>query len=241
MIIDAHNHIGEKKGLRFSAEELIQRMDEAGVQKAIVFSFPEQINNEYIAQSVEKYSDRLVGFATINPWSTSAEEDLENAINELDMKGLKLHPVKHGYALDNHTILDPLLNICDKYKIPILAYGGANTLSSPNSFEEMAISFPNVNFFIAHGGQMYETKSAINVAKRQSNVYIETSAMFAHRIETLLEENLLEKIVYGSDTPYGDFEMEIEKIKLVEKNEKNRELIFNKTIQKLVDFGGRVK
>lgn len=238
MIIDAHNHIGEKKGLSFPVEELIIRMDKADIDKAIVFSFPEQIENEYIANSVKKYPDRLIGFATVNPWLASAEDDLKYAVETLGLKGLKLHPVKHGYAFDNHTILDPIFQICSQYSLPVIAYGGANVLSSPNMFEEMARSFPNVNILLAHGGQMYETRSAINVAKRQTNVYIETSSMFARRIISLLEEDMLDKIVFGTDSPYGDFQLEIEKIKLVEPNKENQKLIFHKTIETILGKGG---
>ncbi len=238
MIIDAHNHIGEKKGLSFSAEELINRMDEANINKAIVFSFPEQIDNNYIADSVKKYSKRLIGFATINPWLTNAEDELKYAVEILGLKGLKLHPVKHGYSFDNHTILDPIFKMCSEYNLPIIAYGGANILSSPNMFEEMAKTFPDVNILLAHGGQMYETRSAIEVAKRQPNVYIETSSMFARRITSLLNEQMLEKIIFGTDSPYGDFRLEVEKIKLVEPNEEKQKLIFYKTIEMILNKGG---
>lgn len=39
-------------------------------------------------------------------------------------------------------------------------------------FAEMAMTFPKVNLIMAHGGQMYETTSAINVAKKYKNIYI---------------------------------------------------------------------
>src|SRR5690625_1253071 len=164
MIIDAHNHIGTKKGLQFLAEDLISRMDSVNIEKSVVFSFPEQINNNYVAESVNRYPDRLIGFGLVNPWEENAEYELRRCVEELGFKGLKLHPVKHGYAFDNPTILDPIFSICSEYKIPVIAYGGANILSSPNMFEEMAIKFPDVDFIMAHGGQMYETRSAVGVA-----------------------------------------------------------------------------
>ena len=173
MKIDAHNHIGKKKGISVSVDDFIKNMDEAGIDKAVVFSFSEQIDNEYVIESVKRYPDRLFGFVTINPWSTTSEEELEKAFSTDEIHGLKLHPVKHAYALDDHSLLDPLFKICEKHNKPILIFGGANVYSSPNMFAEMAMTFPKVNLIMAHGGQMYETTSAINVAKKYKNIYIE--------------------------------------------------------------------
>ncbi len=237
MKIDAHNHIGEKKGLKVTVEKLISDMDEAGIGKAIVFSFPEQINNQYILESVNNYSERLYGLATINPWQSTADNELETLFKNPAIVGLKLHPVKHGYTFDDHQILDSLFRICEKHNKFVLAFGGANVYSSPNMFEEMATTFPNVALLMAHGGQMYETKSAIGVAKRNKNVFIETSSMFALRVENLLIENLIDQIIFGSDTPYGDFNLEVEKINLVEKNQDNRDKIFYKNILNLIQGG----
>lgn len=145
MKIDAHNHIGKKKGISVSVDDFIKNMDEAGIDKAVVFSFSEQIDNEYVIESVKRYPDRLFGFVTINPWSTTSEEELEKAFSTDEIHGLKLHPVKHAYALDDHSLLDPLFKICEKHNKPILIFGGANVYSSPNMFAEMAMTFPKVN------------------------------------------------------------------------------------------------
>lgn len=237
MIIDAHNHIGEKKGIVVKVEDFIDNMEKSGIDKAIVFSFSEQIDNEYIIESVKKYPDKLYGFVTINPWSTYSEKDLETAFQTKQIYGLKLHPVKHAYALDNHELLDPLFNICEKYKKPILIFGGANVYSSPNMFAEMAMTFPNVNLIMAHGGQMYETNAAINVAKKHKNIYIETSSMFGIRIENLVKKNLLDQVIFGSDTPIGDMELEKKKVDLVVIKQEDREKVYSKNILSLLEGG----
>ena len=39
-IIDAHNHIGDRRGRKGqSAEEIIAKMDEAGIDQAVVFPY----------------------------------------------------------------------------------------------------------------------------------------------------------------------------------------------------------
>ena len=212
MIIDFHNHIGRRKGMAITAEELIEKMDSSGVDKAVVFSFPENIDNEYIAESCKKYPDRLIGFACINPWSDKAEDELEYGVNTLGLRGLKLHSIKHGFAFDNHLILDPLFKIAEKYNIPVIAYGAANALSSPNMFEEMARTFPKVNLIMAHSGQMYEAKASIGASSRNPNLYLETSTVFAVNIKKQLKDCGYEKILLGTDMPLGDYDLEIKKI-----------------------------
>ena len=215
MKIDAHNHIGKKKGISVSVDDFIKNMDEAGIDKAVVFSFSEQIDNEYVIESVKRYPDRLFGFVTINPWSTTSEEELEKAFSTDEIHGLKLHPVKHAYALDDHSLLDPLFKICEKHNKPILIFGGANVYSSPNMFAEMAMTFPKVNLIMAHGGQMYETTSAINVVKK----------------------NLTNQIIFGSDTPTGDMELEMKKIESIVKDENELNNIYSLNLMNLLNGG----
>lgn len=237
MKIDAHNHIGKKKGVSVSVDDFIKSMDEAGIDKAVVFSFSEQIDNDYVIESVKRYPNRLFGFVTINPWSTTSEEDLEKAFSTNEIYGLKLHPVKHAYALDDHNLLDPLFKICEKYNKPILIFGGANVYSSPNMFAEMAMTFPKVNLIMAHGGQMYETTSAINVAKKHKNIYIETSSMFGIRIQNLVKKNLTDQLTFGSDTPTGDMELEMKKIESIVKDENELNNIYSLNLMKLLNGG----
>ena len=61
MKIDAHNHIGKKKGISVSVDDFIKNMDEAGIDKAVVFSFSEQIDNEYVIESVTYISPATEG------------------------------------------------------------------------------------------------------------------------------------------------------------------------------------
>ena len=237
MIIDAHNHIGIKKGVTFLAEDLIAKMDAAGIDKAVVCSFPEQIDNTYVAKSVQAFPHRFIGFAVVNPWQSDAEEQLLYAITELKLTGVKLHPLRHGYMANNLEILKGILQICQQFQLPILAYAGASNFTIPNMYEELAQLYPDITFIMAHGGQMYETKSAVAAAKRNKNLYIETSGMFKHRLDSAFEAGLASQLLFGTDSPYGDFELEKEKILLAAPKEVQDD-IFSGNLQRLLNKGG---
>ena len=66
-IIDAHNHIGDRRGRKGqTAEEIIAKMDASGIDQAVVFSYVPYPNNDYISESVKAYPDRLIGFAILD-------------------------------------------------------------------------------------------------------------------------------------------------------------------------------
>jgi hypothetical protein len=225
MIVDAHNHIGKRKGLTFLAEDLLLEMDKAKIDQAVVFSMTESIDNPYVARSVKAHPDRLIGFATLNPWEEEAEAELKRCVEEYGMRGLKLHPIRHGFVFDDHFLLDPIFELCTHYRLPVIAYGAADVASIPNHFEEMANTFPGVPFIIAHMGYMYETNSAVDVASRAKNVYLETSWVNVRWIQNGLRKAGAGKLIFGTDTPKEEFYFSLERVNLATSDAKERSQI----------------
>ena len=77
MIIDVHTHIGTSHGpFQQTAAELVDAMEKNGVDKAVTFTYPQKIDNDYIAQMQREYSDRLIGWALIDPWMDNSGETI---------------------------------------------------------------------------------------------------------------------------------------------------------------------
>src|SRR5262245_22985811 len=56
------------------------------------------VGNDYVAGVVEKYPDRFIGFASVDPWKGQAAlKELERAVKELGLRGLKLHPTSQAF------------------------------------------------------------------------------------------------------------------------------------------------
>ena len=94
-----------------SAERLINEMDEAGIDKTVIlaldgdFVFRSKLNykeyNNKLAEYIEKYPDRFIGFAGIDPRrGKEAIIELERCISELGCKGVKLWPLTGFYPDD---------------------------------------------------------------------------------------------------------------------------------------------
>jgi len=235
MIIDGHCHIGPHPEYAYTAEKLVESMDEEGVDKAIVFSFVDAINNDYVANAAKKFSDRLIGFACINPMRERAREELMRSIEFLGLKGIKLHPSRHGYAPSNHRIVDPILKICAEFKIPIIIHGGDDLLTHPFEIEEMAKGFPEVTVIIAHAGFMWLCDQARMVAKRNNNILLDTAALIQGEITANVKEVGASKVVMGTDKPVGgSAQLALKMIELAVPNKQERNLIAGGNYAKLL-------
>ncbi len=74
MIVDSLTFVGESLfGVRASADDLLARMGEAGIDRAVVCPLKPRgyhlaAANEAVAEAVRAHPDRLVGFARVDPW-----------------------------------------------------------------------------------------------------------------------------------------------------------------------------
>ncbi len=74
MIFDSHTHVDvvEKWGWVDPPEAIIELMDEADVQKAVVMTYRDSVKPDdpatlYIKDALEKYPDRLTGYISRQP------------------------------------------------------------------------------------------------------------------------------------------------------------------------------
>jgi predicted TIM-barrel fold metal-dependent hydrolase len=111
-VIDIHIHPpldAEDKGVspKNIAEELLDLMDKSGVSKAVILPIAPYISNNYIYKIVEVEPRRLVGFASVvpNP-ADKAVMELERAVLDLGLRGLKLHPGMQGLLPKEHARLE---------------------------------------------------------------------------------------------------------------------------------------
>jgi predicted TIM-barrel fold metal-dependent hydrolase len=239
-ILDAHNHIGYSVAYgELSAEDLIKQMDAAKIDMAVVFSInvAGKVDNDYVAKSVKKYPNRLIGFALVDPqWGDDAVNELKRCVTKLGMKGLKLHPDITGYAIDNHALTDPIFEICTKYKLPIVSHaGGDNPRTMPLQFEEMAKTFPDVKIMMAHMGVWQSFEPARRVAKRNDNLFLDTAGNpFVLSIKDAVEQVGADKVVMGTDTPSGDFQVSLKIIERAVAKAQDRELVMGGTLKRIL-------
>ena len=243
LVIDAHTHIGLKHGLSQSVEELIAKLDQAGVDKAVMFPFPEgnglsgdvRENNDVVTQAVKNHPDRVIPFCIVNPWHKElAVKELRYCVEELGFKGLKIHPTLHGYRLSDHALVDPLFEAAADLGIVITSHGAGDLLNNPSEFAEMARTFPTVPLLMVHMGVFWLTDHAVEVAKAHPNVYLDTSRAPIFEIQVAVKAVGPEQVIWGTDAPFVDYDVEFNKMTRATDDPAGYELIVGGNIARLL-------
>lgn len=205
------------------AEDMVEWMDNVGIDIAVVLPVAPYISNEYVAKIVDYDPKRLIGFASVVPNPADfAIKKLRYAVQELGLRGLKLHPGMQGFCIANAHIWR-VLRFAGELGIPVVIhtlFGDFSTLyfkvpSSPkgNEIEDYAmlpIVAPKTKIVLAHMGGSFHFEDALHIAT-EPNVYVDTSyslitvvkkigsELFAEYIKALGSE----KFVFGSDYVFG--------------------------------------
>jgi len=199
-------------------------MDAAGVDRAMVCSLSQRIENDFIIGLVKAYPDRLFGFGQVMPQADDALDEIAR-IAAAGLSGLKLHPTLHGYHVADHGLLDPVFDVCARLNLPVLINALDDAFCAPLAIEEIARNHPNVPTIIAHMGAVWNVPEAIIVAERQPHIYLETSATLLSDVRRAYARLGAEQILMGSEWPGSDFDLERMKIAKAITNERDRALV----------------
>ena len=176
--------------------------------------------NDWVASIVNAHPEQFMGFASVDPWlGKAACYELERAVKELGLKGLKLHPI-HQAFFPNDTRFYPLYEVADGLGIPVLfhsGFAGAGSGTPGGSglklkysqpipcFDDVAADFPNLTVIMAHPAWPWIDQQ-IAVALHKSNVFLDLSGWMPRFIpEPLIRETntrLQDKVMFGSDYPF---------------------------------------
>ncbi len=246
MIIDSHTHVDESPVLGWSdpPEVIVRLLDEAQISRAVIMTYrdapgPEERVLEYVAEAVQRYPDRLIAYARMNPrYGDEALELFDRAIREYKMKGLKLHPV--GYVM--HPTSEQTLNLirhAAELNVPTLFHCGDEEFTMPLQIAEAAAMVPEAKIILGHMGGYFHAKDAIRVAKRHPNLILETSAMpYPKLIKEAVDALGAERILFASDGPGCDPSIEVEKVRRAGLTAEQEALIFSGNTERLLGLSG---
>lgn len=208
----------------FDPKRILDRMDAAGVDLAMVCSLAQRIENDFIVALVKAHPDRLFGFGQVLPQADDALDEITR-MRDLGLSGLKLHPSLHGYHVADHGLLDPVFARCAELGLPVLINALDDAFCAPLAIEEIAKGFPEVPTIIAHMGAVWNVPEAIIVAERNPHIYLETSATLVSDVRRAYARLGASKILLGSEWPGSDFDLERMKIAKAVPDEADRALV----------------
>ena len=253
LVIDAHAHLtsyGRFYIPRTDAASIVEVMDRCGVRatavsdmRSLVGDFRE--GNRTVAEAAEAFPGRFIGYATANPNYPldEMEADLEHWLaNHPWMRGIKLHPSLHRYPVTGPRYR-PAYEAAVRHKVPLLSHtwgdGPEALLCDPAMFAGLAETYPSVPFFLGHsGGILPGYRSAIEVARRYPNVYLELCGSFQTMglVEYLVDEVGPDKILFGSDVLFLALPAELGRVVYAKISTEDKRKILGLNAARLFNF-----
>ena len=245
MIIDCHVHLkhGDKEGSEYTAGQIIGVMDEAGIDRAVVFAMKTTTRQSiHMAQeAIAEYPDRLIPFAYGLP---SAEHpilsDLEDAISNGGFKGIKMHK---GEVTMAEYVTDPILELAGRLDATCLI----DFKGEVEDLDRMAQAFPRAKILAAHMGQ-YNcvdprlNQAFIDLAGRHENVYLDISGVpLIWKIADAIDQLGASKVVFGTDGPHPSLEQaglyaksEIDRLKMAGFADNDLKMVLGGSLAQLI-------
>ncbi len=202
--IDSHVHIGvDRDGISASKSDVEQLIDRGWIDKAVVFCLDEvdgiKTGNANIQQAVQN-DDRFAGLFRVDPRIHTPDD-----LRKTDLAGFKMHPRSQDFSMQ--TVYQHLDVIGELDKPVLIHTGGWSKRAHPEEIIEAAENHPNTTFIAAHNTKGYYYQTSEEWRQRfidADNLHMETSLNCTPKgIETLVAEIGAERVVYGTDFPYG--------------------------------------
>lgn len=203
-----------------TAEELIARMDAAGVDVSVVVGWPWALtehcveHNTYLAEAAARYPDRLVWLGIINPVDGDALPEIQRCV-QLGAKGFgEANADAQGFTWRNKEQIGPALEAIAATNLPLMChsseplghiYPGKGT-AFPSELLAVIEAHPDLQWVLAHWGGgmpfyelMPEVRAACNLVSYDSAAtsYLYDVSIFRRVIDTVG----VEKVLFGSDWP----------------------------------------
>jgi len=206
-------------------ETFLLQMDVAGISKAVLLPIDcarargdAVSSNDQVAELCSR-SPRFIGFASVDPLKEGATRELEHAIRQMGLRGLKLDPALQDFRPEDKKAF-AVYEVAASLEVPLVVHAGMSwapetplEAGNPLHFESAIRRFPQLNFVLSHFAWPWVWE-ATALALKYANVYLDTSCLyydsprefyqfvFSKQIPTtVIERSLRKKIVFGSNYP----------------------------------------
>ncbi|MWG33405.1 amidohydrolase family protein [Halomarina oriensis] len=241
-LVPGHDHPGTD-----TLEAFVSALDDVGVDRAVFTGrqtvedgrVVRGVTNDYVADCVDRYPDRLVGFAGVDCETdvVAATRELERAVRDLDLSGVSFDPTSPD-ARTNY----PLYAKAAELDVPVVLTLGPNVGTVGDSHDaarvdRVATDFPDLTFVCSHAAWPRPTEF-VALAYRRPNVYIDGSIYQffpgAEPFVAAAEDLIREKVLYASAFPFDSLDA-IERFRALPLSDAATEAIVSENASRLLD------
>ena len=206
-VIDVHTHLGlDEDGRSLDTAGLLALLDQADARRAVVFPLHDparvpayRLPNDRVLGWASEADGRLVPFCRLDP----ADDPLGEGYRALERgaRGIKLHPRAQAFGFGD-GVADGIFALAEEAAVPILIHAGRGMPPIAEGLADLALRHPEVVLILAHGGIADQGIFASRLADHPGILY-DTSCFSVLDVVQLFARVPAERIVFGSDPPYG--------------------------------------
>lgn len=219
-MIDDAAHADAREVLS-SPEHLLRFLDENEIERTCCINYvsPDVMGftretNDWIAAFTRGHRDRLIPVGSVNPLH---ERDVRAEINrvlDLGIGMVKIHPPHQLFSANAYRFdlpqLAEIYRACQEREVPVMVHTGTsifprarNVYADPMPVDDVAIDFPRLTIILAHAGRPLYGETAMFLARRHRNVYIDLSGIPPKALLRYVPRlpDLASKALWGTDWP----------------------------------------
>ena len=237
-----------------TTEELIDSMDQEGVDISVIVNIGWMTHelcvetNDYILESVNRYSHRLVGFCTVQPDSGEAGVIEMERCARAGIRGVgELRPDIQSFDITDRESMQPFVDALMQHRLILQlhssepvghTYSGKGRVT-PDLIYHFISNFPDLNIICAHwGGGLPFYALMPEVKKAMNNIYFDSAASpFLYSTQVYKQVSRLvgaDKILFGSDYPALTQERVLHDIGAADLPEETKSLILSGNARRLL-------
>ena len=197
-------------------------LDRCGVDRAVLVNYvaPQIVGytekaNDFVAEYCRADPERLIAVGSVLPTHPRPGEEVERLHRELGIRALKIHPPHQGFAPNAYVDgglpgLREIYAAAERLALPVIVHtgtsvfpGARNRGADPLLVEDVALDFPGLTVVLAHGGRPLWMRSAVFLARRFPNVFLEVSSVPPPKLLEYFPElpRMADRVLFGSDWP----------------------------------------
>ncbi|MDE7099527.1 MAG: amidohydrolase family protein [Ruminococcus sp.] len=225
---------------------LKQNMQKYGIEKTMILPIatkPSQqttINN-WAAEIME---ENIFCCGTVHPDADDIFQELER-IKSLGLYGIKFHSEYQHFRPDESRMIPIYRKIAELGLIAVFHAGfdplcKDEILATPKSIAYVAEKVPDLTIVAAHlGGMLLFDEVEEYIAGKYDNIFLDVSMLSRYvnheQLLRIIQKHSAGKILFGSDAPWDNPQNEIDMINSLPLTYEEKEKIFYKNAEKLVN------
>jgi len=227
-------------------ENLRKSMNRAGVDRMVCLPVPPHVTFE----DLRRAADLDAGLIPFTAVDFTRRYDFQAALRAdvaAGARGLKLHPIIQKEPLDSKRTFE-MVEAFAVHGLPVLFHSGVSsyyldaekTRNQEMSYGEiryardLVAAFPRVNFIAGHAG-MFQVDDVMALLGGSSNVYVDVTFQSPAKITRLIKVFGPERVLYGSDWPWGNHIPAIKAVRKACRGDRALEdVIFHKNAARLL-------